>query len=76
MDRLDIVLALIQEAKEEKRRLEAMEMEIAKIPKNLNPIDYCRFRYEIDDRYSPIPHKSIVNDNIKIARRLLALEYL
>lgn len=74
MDRLDVVIALLQEAKEEKKRLEAMEKEIAKIPKGLD--DYWRLRCEIEARYKPTPHKSVINDNIKTARRLLAREYI
>lgn len=76
MDRLDVALALLQEAKEEKKRLEAMEKEIARIPKNLDSGDYWRLRYEIEARYNPTPHKSVINDNIKTARRLLAREYM
>ena len=73
MDRLDMAVALIQEAKEERKRLEAMEKEIAKIPRGP---DYWRNRCEIENRYSPTPHKSVVNDNLKTARRLLAREYM
>jgi hypothetical protein len=73
MDRLDMALALIQEAKEERKRLEAMEKEIDKIPSGPN---YWAIRCEIERRYSPTPHKSVVNNNLKTARRLLAREYI
>ena len=73
MDRLDMALALIQEAKEERKRLEAMEKEIAKIPSGSN---YWAIRREVESRYSPTPHKSVVNDNLKTARRLLARAYM
>lgn len=73
MDRLDMALALIQEAKEERKRLEAMEKEIARIPPGSL---YWNRRTEIEARYKPTPHKSVVNDNLKTARRLLALEYM
>ena len=73
MDRLDMALALIREAKEEKKRLEAMEKEIDKLPLTAG---YWNRRYEIEARYKPTPHKSVINDNIKTARRLLALEYM
>ena len=76
MDRLDIAIALLEEAKEEKKRLEAMQKEIARIPKNLDVGVYWRLRREIDERYNPTPHKSVINDNIKTARRLLAREYI
>lgn len=73
MDRLDMALALIQEAKEERKRLEAMEKEIDKIPSGPN---YWAIWCEIERRYTPTPRKSVVNDNLKIARRLLAREYM
>ena len=73
MDRLDMAIALIQEAKEERKRLEAMAKEIAKIPRGS---DYWNMRCNIERRYTPTPHKSVVNDNLKTARRLLAREYM
>lgn len=73
MDYLKTAIALIQEADEEKKRLEAMEKEIAKIKPS--PL-YWEDRAEIENRYYPTPHKSVVNDNIKTARRLLARAYL
>lgn len=72
MDRLDTAIALIQEAKEERKRLEAMKKEIDKIPRGSD----WRAKYEIETRYKPTPRKSVVNDNLKTARRLLALEYM
>ena len=72
MDRLDMAIALIQEAKAERKRLEAMQKEIDRIPRGSD----WRVRYEIEARYKPTPHKSVINDNLKTARRLLALEYM
>lgn len=74
MDRLDLALALIQEAKQEKKRLNVMAADIAKIP--VDDPDYWKKRYAIESRYSPTPHKSVVNDNLKMARRILAGEYM
>ena len=73
MDRLDMAIALIQEAKEERKRLEAMKKEIAKIPRGS---DYWNMRYDIERRYTPTPHKSVINDNLKMARRILIGEYM
>lgn len=73
MDYLKTAIALIQEADEEKKRLEAMEKEIDKIPPGA---DYWRKRMDIEERYKPTPHKSVINDNLKTARRLLARAYL
>lgn len=72
MDRLDMAIALIQEAKEERKRLEAMEKEIARIPRGSD----WRVQYEIESRYTPTPHKSVINDNLKMARRILLGEYM
>ena len=72
MDRLDMAIALIQEAKSERKRLEAMDTEIARNPRGSD----CRVRYEIEARYKPTPRKSVINDNLKTARRLLAREYV
>ena len=73
MDRLDIAIDLIREAQSERNRLERMEAEIDKIPKNAP--DRWKRRYEIEAKYSPLPHKSVINDNLKIARRILLGEY-
>ena len=73
MDRLDIAIELIREAQKERNRLEEMNAEINKLP-NTAP-GYWKRRYEIEAEYSPIPHKSVINDNLKIARRILLGEY-
>jgi hypothetical protein len=67
-------LSLISEAEEELKRLEAMEKEIAKIKRD-KPIKWSEI-YDVEKRYSPIPRKSVINDNIKIARRLLLRAYV
>lgn len=69
MDRLKMALALIQEAEEEKKRLEVMEKEKSKC-------STWREACEVEARYNPIPRKSVVNDCIKMARRLLARAYM
>lgn len=73
MDPLKMAIALIQEAYEEKKRLDAMEKEIDEIPLGS---DYWTKRMEIENRYKPTPHKSVINDNLKTARRLLARAYM
>lgn len=74
MGYLKTALSLINEAVQEKERLEAMEKEIEKL-KRLKPIPWSEI-YEIQARYSPIPRKSVINDNLKIARRYLLRAYL
>lgn len=79
MDRLDMVIALVEEAKEEKNRLEAFERDYDDArKKDEADTDHWSFanRYMVEKAYSPIPHKSVVNDNLKMARRLLVAEYL
>jgi hypothetical protein len=73
MDDLKIALALIQEAEAEKKRLADMEAEIRRIPRGS---DYWIVRDEIEARYKPTPRKAHINDNIKMARRLLARAYV
>jgi hypothetical protein len=50
-----------------------MEEEIEKIP--YPSPEYWSRRYEVEAKYSPLPHKSVINDNLKIARRILLGEY-
>ena len=75
MDRLEMAIELIREAIDEKKRLEAYDKEHSKLPKYGDP----NFREAIDkfyDKYPSPPKKSIINDNIKMARRLLLGEYV
>lgn len=71
MDRLEMAMALIEEAKAEKARLDKYNGEIQKLLKTKGWT--WQQRYEIDKRYSPVPKKSVINDNIKTARRLLLM---
>ena len=75
MDRLDMALILIQEAKEEKALLEKYEKDNSKLPGYGEP----GYQEAVDDFYRKwpkAPHKSVVNDNLKMARRILAGEYM
>ena len=75
MDRFDMAVGLILEAQAEKQRLEKMNAEMEKV-KAKNP-DYGWIDLiEVEQKYSPTPRKSVVNENIKMARRLLMLERL
>lgn len=69
MNHFDMALALIQEAKEEKKRLENFNKEYSKAD------DWDQIS-KVYDKYSPVPKKSIINDNLKMARRLLIGEYV
>lgn len=74
MDRLDMAIELIREAKRERKRIEDMDREIKAI-REISGSDYWRERCAIEAKYSPLPHKSVINDNLKIARRILLGEY-
>lgn len=69
MDRLEMVIELVNMAKNERDRLKAMATE-------LNDTDDWGVRINIYQRYTPQPTKAAVNDALKMARRLLAEEYL
>lgn len=75
MDRLDIAISLIREAQGEAARIRMMNRDIEKL-KGLDDENYFKIRREIEKKYYPLPHKSIVNDNLKLARRILKDEYL
>lgn len=75
MDKIDIAIALLQEAREEKLLLERYEKDQAKLPGWRDPgrVEAVNRFY---DKYPRAPKKSIINDNIKMARRLLLGEYV
>ena len=75
MDRLDIAIDLIKEARTEKLRLQELDKKIKSL-RGLDDREYWERRSEIEAEFSPLPHKSIVNDNLKVARRILKDEYL
>lgn len=66
MDRLDVALELIKEAKAEKQRLIRFENDVRRD-------GWAKASY---DWYGFQPHKSLINQNLKTARRLLLDEYV
>lgn len=72
MDSFDMAMALIKEAKEEKRRYEAYHKAYMAVLDSHEPRNWQTFYRE----HPETPRKSIVNDNIKLARRLLLKEYM
>lgn len=75
MDRLSMALDLIREAQVEKENLRKYAEEYAKLPKYGDP-NYWDAVRKLDLKYKRIPKKSVVNDNLKIARRILLDEYM
>lgn len=71
MDNFDMAMALIKEAQEEKRKLEAYLNERSKTDRWDDSAWDAFFR-----KWRKEPHRSVVNDNLKLARRLLLKEYM
>lgn len=71
MDNFDMAVALIKEAQEQKRKCEEYH-EARSATLNSDQKDWQKFYRE----HPATPKKSIVNDNIKLARRLLLKEYV
>ena len=70
MDKLDIAIALLFDARDEKKRLESYNADRKKLPRVGEP-GYYEALDKLDTKYKRIPTKAVVNDNIKMARRLL-----
>jgi hypothetical protein len=71
MDNFDMAVALIKEAQEEEIRYESFRRGY----ENLSVMSEAD-REKFWSKFKTIPKKSIVNDNIKLARRLLVKEYM
>ena len=77
MNKLDIAIALLEEARDERERLEKLNRELDELRgQAVYGTDYINKRWLIEQGYQPIPHKTHINDNIKIARRILLGEYM
>ena len=70
MDNFDMAVALIKEAQRERDLVHAYEKDTREAHETSNFDSYFK-RW-----YPGVPRKSIVNDNIKLARRLLLKEYM
>lgn len=69
MDKLEMAIELIKEAQNERDCIKLFNME-------MNRVNTWEEKMEIHNRFGHIPKKSIVNDNLKMARRLLVDEYI
>ena len=76
MDRLDIAIELIVEAQEERNRLIGFERDYNEALTKDNEIHSWENRNKVYQAYSPTPKKSVVNDNLKMARRIIIGEYM
>lgn len=70
MDNFDMAMALIKEAQQERNLVHDYEKDTRKAYETGNFDSYLK-RW-----YPGVPRKQIVNDNIKLARRLLLKEYM
>lgn len=75
MTRLDMAIALLQEAKKQKELLEEFESDSEDLPAYGDP-DRPVAVEAFYRKWRKIPKKSVINDNIKMARRLLLDEYM
>ena len=69
MDNLEMAIALLQGALNERNRLQEHDEEIAKC-------QTWEEECEVYEKYKRIPKKSIINDNLKMARRLILESYM
>lgn len=69
MDNLDVAIHLLQEAKKNRDKLEAYKYELQ--------LGYDGDElHELLRRYTPTPTVASVNDNLKMARKLILKEYI
>lgn len=75
MDNLDIALELIRRAQRERNRINTLNkmLEVARQKPSYN----WNVRMEIESNFDGgLPRKSVVNDSLKMARRILKEEYI
>lgn len=74
MDNLELALGLIRRAQQERKRLDAYNAELKKY--YASESRSWEMRSAIERKYNPTPRKAIINDSLKMARRLLSEEYI
>lgn len=74
MDNLELALELIRRAQQERKRLDAYNAELKKY--YASESRNWDARSAIERKYSPTPRKAIINDSLKMVRRLLSGEYV
>ena len=77
MDKLEVAVELIRRAQQERKRPDAYTKEIERLRSNPpGGRAYWDERSKIELKYSPTPRKSVINDSLRMARRLLIEEYV
>ena len=74
MDNLEFAIGLLREAQEEKIRLAKYEKEYKGLPSYGDP-DYSDKANKFWSKWTTIPKKSVIKDNLKMARRLILKEF-
>lgn len=74
MDNFEMAIALIERARNESIRLMTFNRALDKA--RATPGYTWEHRCKIEEQFSPIPRKSVVNDSLKMARQLLKEEYV
>lgn len=69
MDRLDWAIELIREAQREKKYIMAMKAELDQL--SIYDPDYYVRHCEIARKYRRTPDRALIENNLKIARRIL-----
>lgn len=69
MDRLEWAIQLIEEAQREKQYIEAMQAELDKL--SIFDPDYYNKHWRISRKYNRTPDRSLINNNLRLASRIL-----
>lgn len=70
MDKLELAMELIRRVQNDQKRMEAMNKELEKAGGGWAK------RIEIEKKYYPIPRKTVINNSLKMARRLISEAYV
>lgn len=74
MDNFEMAIALIEQARDESIRLVTFNRALNEA--RATPGYTWEHRCKIEQQFTPIPRKSIINDSLKMARRFLKEEYV
>ena len=72
MNKIEMAIELLQMAREEQKNMDRMNKELLEAKQKWD----WEKESEIRRRYSPIPKRSVINDCLKMARRLIHDAYV
>lgn len=70
MNKIEMAIELLTMAREEQKRMERMDKELKEAEWDWEK------RCKIMNRYSPTPKRQVINDYLKMARRLIVEAYV